>query len=85
MIRSLIYIRQPEHSIDERGFAVAKAVRDAQTGWPSAQPAGAEADVPRPIPAADDGSGSGGAGATRAIADRPGTSGRRLWRISFAC
>ena len=30
MIRSLIYIRQPEHSIDERGFTVAKAVRDAR-------------------------------------------------------
>ena len=65
MIRSLIYIRQPEHSIDERGFTVAKAVRDAQTCRPSTQSAGAEADVPRPVPAAGDGSGSGGAGATR--------------------
>jgi pimeloyl-ACP methyl ester carboxylesterase len=30
MIRALIYIRLPENSIDERGYSVAKAVRDAR-------------------------------------------------------
>ena len=30
IIRALIYIRLPENSIDERGYSVAKAVRDAR-------------------------------------------------------
>ena len=30
VIRALIYIRLPENSIDERGYSVAKAVRDAR-------------------------------------------------------
>ena len=30
LIRALVYVRLPENSIDERGYAVAKAVRDAR-------------------------------------------------------
>ena len=50
VVRALIYIRLPEGSVDERGFAMLKLIRASQPAEQAHQPAAVQGDDAGTVP-----------------------------------